>query len=404
MHEHKISYPDKVKTAPLDSIRVLDFTRVLSGPFCTALMADIGAEVIKIESPKGDDYRHVPPFQGEESAFFLLNNRGKKSIVLDLKSTEGLAAARDLIAQSDVVVENFKPGVMARLGLDYEACKEIRPDIIYASISGFGQVGPMAGRPAYDIIVQAATGLMAATGFAESPPTLVGEPIADLASGVFAAWAISSALFQRERTGQGRYIDIAMFDCVLSLLPNSIAQWHYGHHLPFRTGNRHPLSVPFGTYRAADGQFVLAILNDQLFRQFLSLIGRADLRYDVRLGDDQARSENEAFVRELIEGWSLTKSVDDLLAILSEDHIPAGPIWTIAQAMDSPHVRERQCFANVDHPSLGSILVPEQPVRFEGLARGNLTPPPLLGQHSNEFLSGRCAGSDGNDAAEGRGE
>lgn len=374
-------------TGPLKAIRVLDFTRVLSGPFCTALMADIGAEVIKIESPHGDDYRHVPPFSGEESAFFLLNNRGKKSIVLDLKSPEGLSTARELVAQSDVIVENFKPGVMARLGLDYAACEAARPGIIYASISGFGQAGPMADRPAYDIIVQAATGLMMSTGFAESPPTLVGEPIADLVSGIYAAWAISSALFQRERTGQGRYIDIAMFDCVLSLLPNSVAQWHYGHHLPYRTGNRHPLSVPFGTYTAADGHFVLAILNDQLFRHFLSVIERDDLYGDHRLRDDQARSENEAFVRELIEDWSLGKSVGDVLAVLANARIPAGPIWTIAQAMASPHVAAREAFATVQHPTLGAILVPEQPVRFDGLPRGNLKPPPLLGEHSSEVLS-----------------
>lgn len=381
------SRPGNAQVAPLETVRVLDFTRVLSGPFCTALMADIGAEVIKVESVNGDDYRHVPPFQDEESAFFLLNNRGKKSVVLDLKSPEGLAAARQLVARSDVVVENFKPGVMARLGLDYVACKAIRPEIIYASISGFGQEGPMADRAAYDIIVQAATGLMAATGFADSPPTLVGEPIADLASGVFAAWAISSALFQRERTGQGRYIDVAMFDCVLSLLPNSIAQWHYGHHLPHRTGNRHPLSVPFGTYRAADGRFVLAILNDQLFRQFLSVIGRSELAGEAKLADDKSRSENEDFVRKLIETWSLERTVDDVLAVLTNNRIPAGPIWTIAQAMDSEHVKARQSFATVEHPRLGPIMVPEQPVRFEGVARGLLKSPPLLGEHSSEILS-----------------
>lgn len=394
MVDAKTTRQDNSKAPPLGGVRILDFTRVLSGPFCTALMADIGAEVIKVESPNGDDYRHVPPFQGEESAFFLLNNRGKQSIVLDLKSPDGLAAARDLVARSDVIVENFKPGVMARLGLDYAACEAIRPGIIYASISGFGQAGPMADRPAYDIIVQAATGLMAATGFADSPPTLVGEPIADLASGVFAAWAISSALFQRERTGQGRCIDVAMFDCVLSLLPNSIAQWHYGQHLPHRTGNRHPLSVPFGTYQAADGHFVLAILNDQLFRQFLVVIERGDLAGDPRLGNDKARSENESFVRHLIERWSLSRSVDEVLSILANNHIPAGPIWTIAQAMGSEHVSARQSFASVQHSSLGPILVPEQPVHFEGMARGKLQPPPLLGEHSSTLLPPRPATSD----------
>jgi CoA:oxalate CoA-transferase len=375
---------------PLAGVRVLDLTRVLSGPFCTALMADLGADVIKIESPSGDDYRHVPPFTNGQSAFFLLVNRGKKSVAINLKSDAGKELARDLVAKSDVVVENFKPGVAARLGLDYEACRAIREDIIYASISGFGQDGPMADQPAYDIIVQAASGIMQSTGFAENPPTLVGEAMADLVAGLFASWSISSALYEREKTGRGRNIDVAMFDCLFSMLPTSIAQWSYGGHLPNRTGNRHPISVPFGTFRAKDGFFVLGILNDNLFHRFLEIIGQQDLITDPRVAGDDARSANEPLVRQMIEQWAADKSVEQVLAGLSREKIPVGPIWTIEQAINSEQVKYRQLLATVEHSQAGEIQVMEQPVKFAGLSRGNPGSPPLFGEHTLDVLSDLC--------------
>lgn len=374
-------------TRPLDGVRVIDFTRVLSGPFCTAVMADLGAEVIKIESLHGDDYRHVPPYREGESAFFMLINRGKKSVVLDLKSDEGRQIAQDLIRGADVVVENFKPGVAGRLGIDYETCKTLREDIIYASISGFGQSGTMAGRPAYDIVVQAATGMMQSTGFAENSPTLVGEAMGDLLAGLFGAWGVSSCLYEREKTGRGRHIDVSMFDCLFSMLPTSIAQWSYGGHLPKRTGNRHPISVPFGTYKASDGHFVLAILNDGLFDHFLTVIGQADLIGDARLAGDEKRSQNEPFVRGLVESWSADLSVDEIIETLSQEKIPAGPIWDIAQAMESTQVSERQLVATVDHETAGQALILEQPVHFSGMARNQTAAPPILGEHTAEILA-----------------
>ena len=379
------------QSGPLTGVRVIDFTRVLSGPFCTAIMADLGAEVIKIESMKGDDYRHVPPFRNGESAFFLLINRGKKSVVVDLKSDEGRALAQELIRSADVVVENFKPDVAARLGIDYETCKGLKSDIIYASISGFGQSGALADRPAYDVIVQAASGIMNSTGFEENSPTLVGEAMGDLLAGLFAAWGISSTLYEREKTGNGRYLDVSMFDCIFTMLPTSIAQWSYGGHLPKRTGNRHPLSVPFGTFKASDGYFMLAILNDGLFDHFLGVIDRADLIGDPRLASDQSRSENEPFVRETIERWSGGRTVDQIIELLSEARVPAGPIWNIQQAVESDQVRERGLLAELDHESAGSALVLEQPVAFSGMRRGQATAPPLLGQHTQEVLRDLCS-------------
>lgn len=375
---------------PLAGVRVIDFTRVLSGPYCTAVMADLGAEVIKIESRHGDDYRHVPPFRNEESAFFLLINRGKKSVVLDLKSDEGRQIIRDLIRGADVVVENFRPGVTERLGIDYESCRSLRDDIIYASISGFGQNGPMFDRPAYDIIVQAASGIMQSTGFAENSPTLVGEAMGDLLAGLFCAWGVSSCLYEREKTGRGRHLDVAMFDSLFSMLPTSIAQWSYGGHLPKRTGNRHPISVPFGTYEANDGYFVLAILNDGLFDRLLDVVGRSDLIGDGRFAGDERRSEHEPVIRELIEAWSVKRSVDEVIRTLSDEKIPAGPIWTIAQAIGSPQVKERQLLTTVPHEAAGAALTLEQPIRFSGLARGRMRPPPALGEHTAEVLTALC--------------
>ena len=377
---------DRDNPRPLDGVRVIDFTRVLSGPFCTAVMTDLGAEVIKIESMHGDDYRHVPPYREDQSAFFMLINRGKKSVVLDLKSDEGRNIAHEVIRSADVVVENFKPGVTGRLGIDYETCKTLRENIIYASISGFGQDGPMTDRPAYDIIVQAATGLMQSTGFADNSPTLVGEAMGDLVAGLFGAWAVSSCLYERERTGRGRHVDVSMFDCLFSMLPTSIAQWSYGGHLPRRTGNRHPISVPFGTYRAADGYFVLAILNDGLFGHFLAVIGRGDLVGDPRFAGDERRSENEADVRELVEDWAANLTVDEVIEVLSNQKIPAGPIWNIQQAIDSAQVRERQLLATVPHDSAGEALIMEQPVHFGGMVRNRTVAPPMLGEHTAQVL------------------
>ncbi len=383
-------FEGKTREGALSDIRVVDFTRVLAGPFCTAIMADIGAEVIKIESVHGDDYRHVPPFKEDESAFFLLMNRGKKSVVVDLKSDEGRAIVHDLIRDADVVVENFKPGSAKRLGIDFETCRDLKPDIIYSSISGFGQEGAMSARPAYDIIVQAASGLMQSTGFEENSPTLAGESMGDLLAGLFAAWGISSALYERERTGRGRYMDVSMFDCIFSMLPTSIAQWSYGGHLPKRVGNRHPLSVPFGAFKASDGYFVLAILNDNLFRHFLSVIGQDALGDDPRLQGDARRSRNEPFVRGLIEDWAADLDVDQVVRKLSDEKIPCGPIWNIRQAIESEQVAERGLLNTVPHKTAGETPVLEQPVNFVGRSRGQVAAAPLLGEHTVEVLTATC--------------
>lgn len=245
------SPPAPASTArPLDGVRILDFTRVLAGPLSTALLADLGAEVVKIEPPQGDDYRAIGPMNNGESALFTVMNRNKQSLVLDLKHPEAVALVREMAAQADVVVENFRPGVAERLGIGASQLRALNPRLVYVSVSGFGQTGPLAHRPAYDIIVQAMSGLMEATGEPDGAPTVVGEAVSDVVAGLFASWATLAALLQARATGQGQQVDVAMFDTTLSFLATSVARYLFTGRPARRVGNRHPLSAPFGVYRA----------------------------------------------------------------------------------------------------------------------------------------------------------
>jgi CoA:oxalate CoA-transferase len=366
-------------SGPLAGIKVLDLSRVLAGPYCTALMADLGAEVIKLEPPAGDDYRHIGPFKHGESALFALNNRGKKSIALDLKRPADLELARALAARVDVVVENFRPGVAARLGLGADTLRKANPRLIYCSISGFGQEGPFKDLPAYDLVVQAMSGLMAATGEEGGAPLKVGESIADLVAGLFASWSIMAALVQRNATGQGAALDIAMYDALFSMLTTSHAQHFYSGVLPGRVGNRHPLSTPFGCFRTSDGQVVIAVLNGGQFQRLAALIGRPEIADDPRFASDASRTENEPALRALIESWSGTLTTEAAVAALAAQGLPAAPIWDIAKAADNEHAAARGLVGEVSHPVLGPAPIVGQPVRFDGAKPVAATAAPQLG-------------------------
>lgn len=381
-------------TAPLAGIRVLDMTRVMSGPFSTALLADLGAEVIKLEPMTGDDYRHIGPFKDGESALFLLMNRGKKSIALDLKKSEGLELARAIAATCDVAVENFRPGVAARLGLGYDDLAAANPAIVYASISGFGQSGPLSQRPAYDLVVQAMSGMMAATGEEGGEPLKVGESIGDLAAGLFASWAIMAALFQRERTGRGSHIDVAMFDCLHALLPTSHAQYFFAGKIPTRVGNRHPLSTPFGCFRTADGLAVIAVLNEGQFTRFAELIGQAGIEADPCYCSDSARTENEPEMRAMVEAWSGGLTTEAVVAALSEVGIASAPIMDIAQASEGGHAKARGLVRDLPHAALGDVRTVGQPVRFDGAKPGSAKAAPVLGADAREILGGLGVSAD----------
>jgi CoA:oxalate CoA-transferase len=372
---------------PLTEVRVLDFSRVLAGPYCTALLADLGADVIKVEPPTGDDYRHIGPFLDGESALFLAVNRGKRSIALDLAKAADRAIAQALAARADVAVENFRPGVADKLGIGWHELSKLNPRLVYASISGFGQEGRFAARPAYDIILQAMTGIMSVTGSPEGPPTLVGESIADVFAGLFGSWAVLAALVERQSTGTGRRIDLAMFDAMVAAQPLLVARYLATNQAPQRVGNRHPLSAPFGAFQARDGMFVLAVLNDKLFEKLAKHIGRPDLVADPRFGSDSDRLANEAALRAEIEGWSASFTASDAVAALVAAGVPAAEIQDMAAALTSRYAEERGLLQEALHPALGRLRAPEQPARFGGAPRGGAAAAPGLDAHRHEILA-----------------
>ncbi|WP_425088351.1 CaiB/BaiF CoA transferase family protein [Stappia sp.] len=374
-------------TRPLDGLRVIDFSRVLAGPYCTAMFADLGADVIKIESPQGDDYRHIGPFRDGESLLFQAVNRGKRSIALDLKDPEAIRAVRALCRTADLVVENFRPGVMERLGLGPDALRADNPRLVYLSVSGFGQSGPNVARPAYDIIVQAMSGLMHVTGEPDGPPTMIGEALGDVAGGLFAAWGAMVALFERERTGKGRHVDVALFDSLVSMMPVTSARVLLAGDDPARTGNRHALSAPFGTYRAADGHFAVAVLNDKLFQAFCTAIGAPSLAANPQFATDTLRRENEPALAAIIEAWAASRTAAEVVDALAVAGIPAAPIETAAQAWRSPQSESRALSVEVEHPGLGPVRVPQQPVHFSGAARSGGRPAPALDEHREGILA-----------------
>jgi CoA:oxalate CoA-transferase len=372
---------------PLTGVRVLDFSRVLAGPYCTALLADLGADVIKVEPPAGDDYRHVGPFVDGESALFLSVNRGKRSIALDLGRPEDLAIAQALAARSDVVVENFRPGVADRLAIGWKDLSRINPKLVYASISGFGQDGALAARPAYDIILQAMSGIMSVTGAPDGPPMLVGESIADVVAGLFGSWSILAALLERQRTGIGRHVDLAMLDAMVAVQPLVVARYLASGEAPRRVGNRHALSAPFGAFRARDGMFVLAVLNNKLFATLAGCIGRPELAHDERFATDAGRLAGEAVLRAAIEAWSSALGASEAVAALVAAGVPAAEIQDMAEALTSPHAEQRGLLQETRHPLLGTLRVPEQPAHFGGVARGGIAPAPSLDAHRHEILA-----------------
>jgi crotonobetainyl-CoA:carnitine CoA-transferase CaiB-like acyl-CoA transferase len=372
---------------PLDGISVLDLTRVLSGPYCTMLLADLGARVIKVEQPgKGDDTRAWgPPFQQGESAYFMSINRNKESVTIDFKSADGRAILDRLIARADVFVENFRPGTLAKLGLDYASLSDRFPRLVYCSISGFGQTGPRWREPGYDAVMQAEGGLMSITGSGDGPPYRLGVAIADIVSGMFAAQAVTAALFARERTGRGQNVDIAMLDSVAALLTYQAGIYFATGSAPVRMGNRHPTIVPYETFRASDGDFVIAVGNDDQWRRFCDVAG---IGPDERFATNRQRVTRYDELRPIIAAHLESQSRSHWIERLTAAGVPCGSVRNLQELFADPQIAARSMVEQVQHSTLGPVRVLGTPLKLSASAPSIRSAPPTLGQHTDDVLTG----------------
>ncbi|MFA7601946.1 MAG: CoA transferase [Novosphingobium sp.] len=372
---------------PLAGIRVLDFTRVLAGPAASLALADLGAEVIKIEPPgSGDETRDFPPIRDGESHYFLSVNRGKKSIVIDLKAPEGVTLAKDLAARCDIVVENYRPGVMDRLGLGYEALSAVNPKLIYCAISGYGQTGPLKDRPSFDIVLQAMSGALSVNGEPGQQPTKLGIPLGDLVGGINGPIAVLAALHERHATGRGRYIDISLMDGLIGML-GYIAQlaWFTGED-PKPQGSQHPNLVPYGAFPAQDGSIIVACLTNSFWARICDALGCPELTTDPRYDAIQKRRDARAEVNAIVSAFTQGKTVAELVALFTEHQVPHAPILGVTEALAQPQTLAREMVVEVEHPTLGAIPIVNRPIRFDE-RQPKPAAPPVLGQHTDAILA-----------------
>ena len=378
--------------APLSGLTVLDFTRVLSGPYCTMLLADMGARVIKIEQPgRGDDTRAWgPPFVNGESSYFLSINRNKESLTLDLKSESARPIIDSLLARADVLVENFRPGTMERLGLSYESLAVRHPRLVYCSISGFGQTGPRSAEPGYDAVMQGEAGLMSITGAADGPPYRLGVAIADIVSGMFAAQGVAFALLARERTGRGQRVDIGMLDATAALLTYQAGIYFATGKTPGRLGNRHPTIVPYETFAASDGDFVVAVGNDEQWRRFCRIIDASDLAGDERFATNRARVMNYDALRPLLSERLRARTRNTWVELLKAAGVPCGSVREVSEVLVDQQLDARGMVETVDHVSAGAIRVLGVPIKLSDTPGAVRSAPPALGQHTERILREDC--------------
>ena len=348
---------------PLNGTLVVDLTRVLAGPYCAMVLADLGARVVKVEVPEhGDDARRIGPWLDGRSAYFMSLNRGKESIALDLKSPADRGVFERLLAEADVLIENYRPGTMDRLGYSWERLHGAHPRLIYAAVSGFGRTGPYAPRPAYDMVVQGMGGIVSLTGHPGSPPTRVGTSVGDITAGLFAGIGICAALKEREHTGAGRMIDVGMLDCQVAILENAIARHVATGEVPGPLGARHPTITPFDSFATADGHVVIAAGNDGLFRRLCEAIGRPDLSEDGRFVSNAERTERAADLKAELESTLRGRETERWLAILEAAGVPCGPINDVADVMRDPHVLARNMIVEVEDAD--GFRVAGNPIKF----------------------------------------
>ncbi|MBN8493912.1 MAG: CoA transferase [Burkholderiales bacterium] len=397
--------PSPTARGPLSHLRVLDLSRVLAGPFCTQNLADMGAEVIKVEKPgAGDDTRGWgPPFvkstpeERGDSAYFLSANRNKKSITVDLASAEGQALIRRLAEQSDIVVENYKVGTLARYGLDYASLQALNPRLVYCSITGFGQTGPYAPRPGYDFVFQGMGGLMSITGVPDGQPGAgpmkVGVAVADLITAMYATSAILAAIEQRHVSGRGQHIDIALLDCLIALTSFQTLNWFVSGEVPQRLGNGHPNIVPYQVFACKGGHLILAVANDGQFKSFCQAVGKPEWAEDPRFKVGAARGANRTLLCEMVAELMMQRTMHEWIELLEAHKVPCGPINTIDQVFEDPQVQHRGMRMAMPHAA-GEISLLASPMHFSDTPVRYELPPPRLGEHTRQVLQQRLGLSD----------
>ena len=383
---------DEHKSKPLralEGIKIIDLSRVLAGPFCTMLLADMGAEVIKVEIPgKGDDSRSFPPFKNGQGTYFINFNRNKKSVVLDLKKSSDVNKFLKIVKSMDVLVENFRPGTMEKIGLGYERIKRVNHQLIYAAISGFGHYGPYKDKPGYDIIGQAVGGIMSITGWPDGPPTRTGTAIADILAALFCTIGILSALQARRIHGRGQKIDVALVDSVVSAIGTILQIYMVEKRIPKRSGNKYDFIAPYEAFMAKDGWFVLGVGNDNIWKKFCNTIDRKDLINDQRFNTNVERVKHNKELAEIIGRWTANFTVQEILSILEEKGIPAAPINNLEQIVNDPHIAiAREMIQKIIHPIAGEVNITANPIKMSETNPEIYESSPLLGEHTDYVIN-----------------
>jgi formyl-CoA transferase len=372
---------------PLQGIRVLDLSRVLAGPYCTMVLGDLGADVIKVESPDGDETRGWgPPFAGGESAYYLCVNRNKRSIVVDFKTEHGRGILHELIRRSDILVENFRPGTLARFSMDYGSASAINPNLVYCSITGFGQTGPLRDKPGYDFMIQGVGGLMSITGEPDGEPIKVGVAVADLFAGQNAVIAILAAVQARSQTGKGQHLDISLFDSQVAMLANVASNYLISGNLPKRYGNAHANIVPYQSFQASDAWFVVAVGNDRQFEKLCEVLGKQEFANDERFGSNSERVKHRHELISLLKPVFLTKTSREWLSMLEAAGIPCGAINPLDEVFSTPHAEAREILVHMEHEEIGDLKLVGSPLKFSDTPVDYRLPPPRLGEHTEDIL------------------
>ena len=374
---------------PLENLKILDLTRVLAGPFCTMILSDLGAEVVKVEVPEtGDDSRHFGPFKNGQSLYFLSINREKKSISINLKTEKGKELFKELVNKFDIVIENFRPGTMEKLGLGYDVLKQINPKLIYAASSGYGHTGPSSKKASYDILAQAMGGIMSITGWPNTPPTRVGMSLGDITASLYTAIGILAALQYRNNTGLGQKVDVSMLDCQVSILENAITRYQVDGQLPQPIGNRHPTIAPFQAFKASDGYFVIGCGNDSLWKKLCEAIIRQDLFDNEKFATNNLRTQNLSLLTAELDKTISQKTAAEWVKIIDEAGVPCGPINTIDKLFEEPQILAREMIGDVEDKKAGTIKIAGNPIKMTYLEeKGHRLPAPEIGENNLEILS-----------------